>query len=318
MAQAARLTDLHLCHVVAPGPHVGGPVLPAASPTVVTGFLPQARATDACVCSGPPDFIVTGSGSVVIDGLPAARRGDRTMHQPAGTVTMGCETVDIGGETVGVVLGGTSAAGRACAEAAATRHPPPGTVNSHGIPMPSGTTQQSYGNCGLEAARQIINAVTPARLTQEQLLAQAHNTTAVPPGGTIPMPLAVKSRDMEKNGGSWPWSTRALLQHNGVAAGTQSPTVANLTQAVAEGRGVLASVDAAVLWGGSTPPGSWHVVLVTGARYNADGRIVSFVVNDTGCLPPNCGKEYPVFAMEKAMTRNGGDLVVTETRVWGR
>jgi len=297
---------------------VGGPVLPAASPTVVTGFLPQARATDACVCSGPPDFIVTGSETVLIDGLPAARRGDRTMHQPAGTVTMGCETVDIGGATVGVTLGGTQESARACAEAAATRHPPPGTVNSHGIPMPSGTTQQSYGNCGLEAARQIINAATPARLTQEQLLAQAHNTTAVQPGGSIPMPLAVKSREAERNGGSWPWSTRALLQHNGVAAGMHPPTVANLAQAVAEGRGVLASVDAAVLWGKGTPPGSWHVVLVTGAQYDADGQVVSFVVNDTGCLPPNCGRVYSVAAMAKGMGRNGGELVVTETRVWGR
>ncbi len=318
MARAARLTDLHKCQASSPGPHVGGPVLPAASPTVVTGFLPQARATDACVCSGPPDFIVTGSGTVMIDGLPAARSGDRTMHQPAGTVITGCDTVDIGGPTVGVTLGGTREGSAACAEAAKTRHPPPGTVNDHGVPMPSGTTQQSYGNCGLEAARQIINTVTPTRLTQEQLLAQALNTTAVPPGGTVALPLAVKSHEVGRHGGSWPWSTRALLQHNGVAAGTQAPTVANLAQAVAEGRGVLAAVDAAVLWDDGTPPGAGHVVLVTGARYDADGRVVAFVVNDTGCRPPNCGRTYTAFAMEKAMTRNGGDLVVTEGRVWER
>lgn len=222
MARATRLTDLHQCNATAPAAHLGGPVQGPGAATVLTGFLPQARAGDACACAGPPDFIVTGSATVMIDGMNAARQGDRTMHQPAGTVVMGFDTVDIGGPTVGVVLGATAAATCACAEAAATRHPPPGVVWKNGRPVPSGTTQQSYGNCGVESARQIINAVHPPGLTQEQLLAQAQTTTAVPPGGTTPHPLAVTSAVTEENGGTWPWSTREILARNGVPAAWRS------------------------------------------------------------------------------------------------
>jgi uncharacterized Zn-binding protein involved in type VI secretion len=47
-----------------------------------------------CVCVGPPDSIAMGSGTVMINGMPAARMGDSTAH--GGTVVMGCPTVQIG------------------------------------------------------------------------------------------------------------------------------------------------------------------------------------------------------------------------------
>jgi uncharacterized Zn-binding protein involved in type VI secretion len=47
------------------------------------------------VCTGPPDTIATGSGSVLIGGKPAARQGDSTAH--GGVIVAGCPTVMIGG-----------------------------------------------------------------------------------------------------------------------------------------------------------------------------------------------------------------------------
>jgi uncharacterized Zn-binding protein involved in type VI secretion len=47
------------------------------------------------VCVGPPDEIVMGSASVIIDGMPAARMGDATAH--GGTIVNGEPTVMIGG-----------------------------------------------------------------------------------------------------------------------------------------------------------------------------------------------------------------------------
>ena len=95
---AARLTDMHVCPMVTPGtppiPHVGGPIVKGA-PTVLTGKLPQARATDNCVCVGPPDVIAKGSATVLVCKLPAARLGDTCGH--GGSVVMGCPTVLIGG-----------------------------------------------------------------------------------------------------------------------------------------------------------------------------------------------------------------------------
>ncbi len=97
MPPAARVTDMHTCPMVNPGPvpHVGGPILPPCQPTVLIGFLPAARVGDMCVCVGPPDTIVKGSMSVLIGNMPAARIGDMTSH--GGAIVVGFPTVMIGG-----------------------------------------------------------------------------------------------------------------------------------------------------------------------------------------------------------------------------
>ena len=88
---------MHTCPMVNPGgsPHVGGPVLPPGSPTVLIEGLPAARVGDMATCSGPPDTIIMGSGTVLIGGMPAARVGDLTAH--GGSIIMGSATVIIGG-----------------------------------------------------------------------------------------------------------------------------------------------------------------------------------------------------------------------------
>jgi uncharacterized Zn-binding protein involved in type VI secretion len=91
---AARITDLHVCPMVdVLVPHVGGPISLGCF-TVLTGSLPQARATDMAVCVGPPDMIAMGSVTVFVGGLPAARLGDPTAH--GGNIVLGCFTVFIG------------------------------------------------------------------------------------------------------------------------------------------------------------------------------------------------------------------------------
>ena len=97
MGAAARITDMHVCPMVSPGPvpHVGGPILPPGCPTVTIGGIPAARVGDMATCVGPPDTIVLGSATVTIGGMPAARMGDLTAH--GGTIIAGCPTVLIGG-----------------------------------------------------------------------------------------------------------------------------------------------------------------------------------------------------------------------------
>lgn len=109
---AARLTDMHVCPMVTPGvppvPHVGGPITGPGVPTVLIGGTPAAVMGDMCTCVGPPDTIILGSMGVMIDGKPAARMGDLTVH--GGTIAGGCPTVLIGDVAAGsppspVVLG---------------------------------------------------------------------------------------------------------------------------------------------------------------------------------------------------------------------
>jgi uncharacterized Zn-binding protein involved in type VI secretion len=97
---AARVSDMHTCprfEQVGPQaiPHVGGPISPPGSTTVLIAGLPAARVGDMCVCTGPPDRIEQGSGTVFLGGMPAARLGDRTVH--GGVITQGAQTVLIGG-----------------------------------------------------------------------------------------------------------------------------------------------------------------------------------------------------------------------------
>ena len=80
-------------------------------PNVLIGKMPAAVVGDMCVCVGPPDTIVKGSATVMINGRPAARMGDTTAHggsiRPAarmgdttahgGSIVAGCPTVMIGG-----------------------------------------------------------------------------------------------------------------------------------------------------------------------------------------------------------------------------
>jgi uncharacterized Zn-binding protein involved in type VI secretion len=92
---AARVIDMHVCPMVTGVvPHVGGPIIAPGCPTVLTGSLPQARASDMVVCVGPPDVIAMGSFTVLVGGLPAARLGDLAAH--GGTVVQGLPTVLIG------------------------------------------------------------------------------------------------------------------------------------------------------------------------------------------------------------------------------
>jgi uncharacterized Zn-binding protein involved in type VI secretion len=104
MPPAARVTDMHTCPRVEPGPvpHVGGPLLPAGEPTVLIGFMPAAREGDMAVCVGPPDKVAKGEPSVLIGNKPAARLGDQMDH--GGAIVLGCPTVLIGSSAQGVTM----------------------------------------------------------------------------------------------------------------------------------------------------------------------------------------------------------------------
>ncbi len=104
MPPAARVTDMHVCPKVEPGPvpHVGGPILPTGEPTVLIGFMPTARQGDMAVCVGPPDSIAAGEPTVLIGNAPAARLGDSMQH--GGAIVLGCPTVLIGSSAQGQTM----------------------------------------------------------------------------------------------------------------------------------------------------------------------------------------------------------------------
>ena len=96
---AARITDMHVCPMAVPPPtpHVGGPIGPPGVPTVLCGGVPAAPAPgNPCICTGPPDVILKGSATCLVQNRMWARIGDTTAH--GGTIVgPGQVTVLIGG-----------------------------------------------------------------------------------------------------------------------------------------------------------------------------------------------------------------------------
>ncbi len=105
MPSAARITDLHTCPKVEPGPvpHVGGPIV-SGEASVLIGYQPAARKGDSMICCGPADSISKGESSVLIGNKPAARMGDSSSH--GGVISAGCPTVIIGSSAQGETLRG--------------------------------------------------------------------------------------------------------------------------------------------------------------------------------------------------------------------
>jgi uncharacterized Zn-binding protein involved in type VI secretion len=90
---AARKGDNHICGKG----HPDNPVT-EHSPDVRSGGEYQARILDACDCPDQLENIKTGSGNVLVNGLPCARITDKTIHE--GLITAGFNDVLVGGPTV--------------------------------------------------------------------------------------------------------------------------------------------------------------------------------------------------------------------------
>jgi len=282
---AARVGDMHTCPMVSPGPvpHVGGPILQGEL-SVLIGGSPAARMGDNAVCAVPPDVIAKGAFPVPIGGKPAARKKDTTVH--GGVIVTGCPSVLIGlAGTAGNVRVGTDM----CHAAAGGRG--------------SGKTRQSYENCGVESSRQIINQATNSNITENQLLQTAiNNRWAAPAKPAVPATPTTPAVPAVGPGGTKPVGRQAILAHFGVASTVQASNVNNLGQALSGGKGVIANVDAGVLWGNRRYLGGGHAITVTGIEYDDNGNATKVIINDTGT--GQCGREVPINTWNSAVNRH--------------
>ena len=148
MPNAARISDMHTCPMVNPGPvpHVGGPVS-SGSPDVLIGYIPAARVGDTAVCVPAVDSISAGSANVLINNKAAARIGDPTNH--GGVIVVGCPTVIIGDTGQSFTLRQAAKSGtpfceeceRAKREQGELRAPPPPNLPPPDAALPGETPQ---------------------------------------------------------------------------------------------------------------------------------------------------------------------------------
>lgn len=273
---AARITDMHTCPMVTGVvPHVGGPII-SGQVNVLIGGLPAARVSDKATCVGPVDFIVKGAATVLIGGLPAARLGDSTMH--GGIIIAGMPTVLIGDASAGGTLGSPVTAA---------------------VVFPG---QQNYGNCGIQSAQQLVHQSTGDNVVEDAMLDRA-----------IQQGWAEQGVEDADTGGTSPQGRQQILADRGVASNLQEQTIANIEQAVAEGKGVITSHDAGVLWNDPRYAGSGHAIVTTGMKYDKDGKLESVFVNDTGLGQSQM--EIPAQQFINSLRPNR-DINVTDKPIW--
>jgi hypothetical protein len=178
----------------------------------------------------------------------------------------------------------------------------------------SGTTAQSYNNCGVESSRQLINQANGTNVSENALLQNAINNGWA--GGTPGSPPVFA------NGGTGPAGRQAILAGSTppIASTIQPSNITNLGLAGAQGQGVIANVDAAFLWNNvpgvaTPPPGSLHAVVVTGVEYDDAGNPVNVFINDTGT--GQCGRAVPAAQWNQAVNAHPAPaLNVTTNPIW--
>jgi uncharacterized Zn-binding protein involved in type VI secretion len=325
---AARIGDTHVCPMVTVlVPHVGGPLV-LGSFTVIVGGMPQSRVTDMLICVGPPDTVINGSTNVMVGmagaagalgvlkglamgGLATLKRWagggyPRAVRQPDGSI--------ITEYTKGIHLAGSSQdQARNIAQLKAVSVGPDGDafLNSIGSAKHPVTVnvigdvasrrnlhpgQQSYQNCAVQSAQQIVHEATGNNYTEAQM-----ENLAVNPSNS----------GYTRNGGTPPGGEAVILQNSGVPAHMEPGTTANVDQALASGRGVISGHDAGALWNNPAYAGGGHDVNTIAAIQDDQGNSLGYVINDTGANQQ--GRTVP--AANYASSMDGGPIAVTDNPI---
>lgn len=256
-----------------PVPHVGGPVLPPGVMTVIIGGLPAATVGAMCTCVGPPDSIVVGSLGVFIGGRMAARVLDKTVH--GGQLSFGFPTVKIGDLN---------------AVAAATIFP----------------GQQSYQNCGVQSAEQLIHQATGLPIDEDMILA-----TAVGNGWANS-----SNPDPSQWGGTGATGRQNLLNEYGVSSSVVPTTPENISDALVNQQGIIANVNPGVLWNNPRHLNGGHAITVVDGEWDEHGNLTHVTINDTG--NGDQGRVMPIddFMAAANAKRGGSSLNVTDDPIW--
>jgi len=269
---AARITD-SVAH------RASGNII-EGSPNVRIGrqCLPAARVGDKVQHGHGVCVITEGEPTVRINGQWAARVTDDVSCE--GSIASGCDSVRIG-KPRGKVIGDVTAGQKMCRAAANGRT--------------WGSLQQSYSNCAVESARQIINQAKNKNISEDELLRFALSRGYADRGSVV---IRRNAPPGSGDGGA-ALSTKIvpLLRSYGVPATVQNSNWDNMARALVSGKGVIAETDASVLWRGvpefqSLPPtGSPHAVVVTGIEYDDGGNVINIIINDSA---GQCSRKVPV------------------------
>ena len=164
--------------------------------------------------------------------------------------------------------------------------------------------EHDFGDCGIVSCADVLNQFG-IHLTEADLVAHA----------TRCRELHVVAGHPEESGWTLPAEQVAILSDYGIAAHWAGELSAEeLADAVQDGHGVIAAVNAGVLWSDPSVLGHGqanHVVTVIGiGRDPYDGALQGFYINDSG--NGESAQFVSTHLMTTAFARTGGFCVITD------
>lgn len=153
------------------------------------------------------------------------------------------------------------------------------------------------GTCGLVSCVNILRlAGYPA--TESEVVDYASAT----PAGFEQGMLCTTNSYPEANGGTSAEGRQRILQHFGIKSELQEATVDNIAAAVSDGRGVIISVYAGMLYNGQSNHKDLHAITVTSVKKDRYGNVLGFYVCDSGTGGTDNSKFYATFQIENALS----------------
>ena len=153
------------------------------------------------------------------------------------------------------------------------------------------------GTCGLVSCVNILRlAGYPA--TESEVVSYASTTSA----GIGRGKLCTTGSFPEDNGGTSAKTRQQILQHFGVKSELREASINNIAEAVSNGRGVIISVFAGMLYNGRSNYRDLHAITVTSVKKDRYGNVLGFYVCDSGTGGADSSKFYTSFQVENALS----------------
>lgn len=154
-----------------------------------------------------------------------------------------------------------------------------------------------WGTCGLVSCVNVLRlAGYPA--TESEVVEYASMTSAGSGRGT----LCTTNSFPEDNGGTSAKTRQQILQHFGINSELSEASVDNIADAISNGRGVIISVYAGMLYNGWSNHRDLHAITVTSVKKDRYGNVLGFYVCDSGTGGVDNSKFYTTFQVGNALS----------------
>lgn len=186
--------------------------------------------------------------------------------------------------------------------------------SNQGVPVSRGGegVEGFEGTCGLVSVENILR-MAGVNITEEKVVNYARTHKIIGFKGIRPMCTIDSSP--ENNGGTYAKDRQAVLRHFGIESDIEYGSVEKIAEYVEQGRGVIAIVDANMLWyqsHGSVP--AFHAITITSIQRDAHtNEITGVYVCDSGDRGESSARLVPVEVMRFALAPTGAEMNITKT-----